>query len=118
MPSRQRRAIRSRYNYPYFYLWRNLFLPWKRGNLLGRYRPQCPVLYLWGERKPLMFHSDKWLRIVADGGGRAEGVDGAGHWLMETHEGVVNDRIREWFKSAKAPSPSPDPSEGETDIRG
>ena len=98
VPARQRGLLRSRYNYPYFYLWRGMFLPWKRSSLLGRYRPQCPVLYLFGERKPLMFHSPKWLQIVADRGGRAQGVAGAGHWLMETHAETVNENIGEWFR--------------------
>lgn len=98
VPSRQRTELRSRFNYPYFYLWRGMLLPWKRASLLGRYRPGCPVLYLFGKRKPLMFHSPKWLKMVADSGGYAEGIDGAGHWLMETHAGVVNGKIAEWFR--------------------
>ena len=100
VPSRQRANLRSRYNYPYFYLWRGMLLPWKRNELLGRYRPQCPVLYLYGERKPLMFHSPKWLEIVKDSGGHAEGVAGAGHWLMETHAEIVNRMLVEFFGRA------------------
>ena len=98
VPSRQRANLRSRYNYPYFYLWRNTFLPWWRNRLLQRYRPRCPVLFLWGERKPMMFHSNKWLQIVADSGGRAEGIPGAGHWFMETHPEIVNAKLAEWFR--------------------
>jgi pimeloyl-ACP methyl ester carboxylesterase len=98
VPARQREGIRSCYNYPYFYFWRGTMLPWKRARLLGRYRPKCPVLYLFGERKPLMFHSPKWLQIVADSGGRAEGIAGAGHWLMETHAEAVNEKLCDWFK--------------------
>jgi pimeloyl-ACP methyl ester carboxylesterase len=98
VPARQRALLRSRFNYPYFYLWRGMLLPWKRASLLGRYRPRCPVLYLFGERKPLMFHSPKWLQIVADSGGRAEGIPGAGHWLMETHAEVVNEKMGDWFR--------------------
>ena len=97
VPSRQRAAIRSRYNYSYFYLWRGMFLPWKRPSLLGRYRPQCPVLYLFGKRKPLMFHSPRWLEIVDKSGGHSEGIDGAGHWLMETHADVINEKLDDWF---------------------
>ena len=97
VPSRQRSTIHSRYNYPYFYLWRGLLLPWHREKLLGRYRPACPVLYLFGERKPLMFHSERWLEIVAESGGRDEGVEGAGHWLMETHADRVNAELLDWF---------------------
>jgi pimeloyl-ACP methyl ester carboxylesterase len=97
VPSRQRANIRSRYNYSYFYLWRGMLLPWKRENILGRYRPRCPVLYLWGERKPLMFHSPKWLEIVTKTGGRTESLPGAGHWFMETHPEIVNERIAAWL---------------------
>ena len=102
VPVRQRSTIRSRYNYPYFYLWRNMLLPWKRRHLLLNYRPRCPVLFLWGERKPVMFHSDKWRRIVAAGGGQSEGIPGAGHWFMETHPEIVNGRIGEWFGAPAA----------------
>jgi pimeloyl-ACP methyl ester carboxylesterase len=101
VPSRQRARLRSRYNYPYFYLWRNTLLPWLNGRLLHRYRPQCPVLFLWGERKPMMFHSPKWLKIVANSGGRAEGIPGAGHWFMETHPELVNERLGGWFAPLK-----------------
>jgi pimeloyl-ACP methyl ester carboxylesterase len=98
VPARQRGTIRSRYNYPYFYFWRNALLPWKRAGLLNRYRPRCPVLFLFGKRKPVMFHSPKWLEIVAGSGGYAEGIAGAGHWLMETHADVVNEKMAAWFR--------------------
>ncbi|MFC1719634.1 alpha/beta fold hydrolase [Pseudomonadota bacterium] len=98
VPARQLGNIRSRYNYPYFYFWRNLLLPWRRANLLNRYRPRCPVLFLFGERKPVMFHSPRWLEIVAGSGGRSEGIAGAGHWLMETHAGTVNEKLGAWFQ--------------------
>jgi len=102
VPARQRSNLRSRYNYPYFYLWRNTLLPWRHARLLGRYRPQCPVLFLFGERKPMMFHSARWLDIVAASGGDAEGIPGAGHWFMETHPERVNSRIRDWFHEMPA----------------
>ena len=107
VPSRQRASLRSRFNYPYFYFWRDTLIPWKRGQLLGRYRPQCPVLYLWGEAKPVMFHSEKWLQIVADSGGHAEGLAGAGHWLMESHAESVNKKIAGWFEDFPDESSAP-----------
>jgi len=100
VPVRQRAALLSRYGYPYFYLWRNLLLPWRHDRLLTRYRPQCPVLFLFGERKPMMFHSTKWLKIVADSGGYAEGIPNAGHWFMETHAESVNGKIANWFQDS------------------
>ena len=97
VPAPQRARIRSRFGYLYFYFWRNQLLPWKRSGLLRGYRPNAPLLYLWGERKPLQFHSPRWLDIVAASGGRAEGVAGAAHWLMETHADIVNARLAAWF---------------------
>ena len=82
-----------------------MLLPWRRAGLLGGYRPRCPVLFLWGERKPVMFHSPRWLQIVADSGGRAEGIPGAGHWLMETHAGIVNQRLTAWFSRGRQANP-------------
>ena len=102
VPAAQRARIRSRFGYLSFYYWRNLLLPGKRAGLLAGYRPTCPVLYLWGERKPLQFHSPRWLEIVALSGGRAQGLAGAGHWLMETHADPVNAALLAWFKNKKA----------------
>lgn len=96
VPDRQRDSVRSRFNYPYFYLWLGLLLPWKRNSLLQRYRPQCPVLYLYGKRKPFQFHSDRWLALVEQSGGKVIGLD-AGHWLQEARASEVNALISEWL---------------------
>jgi pimeloyl-ACP methyl ester carboxylesterase len=100
VPPRQAGTAKSRFNYPYFYLWRGMLLPRYRGQLLTRYRPRCPVLFIWGERKPVMFHSDRWLEIVAQSGGRGIGLDGAGHWFMETHPEETNRLLSEWLEAS------------------
>jgi pimeloyl-ACP methyl ester carboxylesterase len=102
VPRRQRAGMKSHCNYPYFYFWRGMFFRRWRSSLLGYYQPTCPVLYLYGKRKPVMFHSERWLDIVAQSGGRSEGIDGAGHWFMETHPDAVNQAIREWCQAAPA----------------
>lgn len=94
----QRLKIRSRVNFPYFYLWRSLLIPGWRKNLLTRYTPACPVLYLWGKAKPVMFHSRRWLDVVAQSGGRSEGIEGAGHWLQLSHAGQVNGAIKDFLE--------------------
>lgn len=98
VPRRQLATARSRSNYLYFYLWRRILLPGRNRNLLSRYRPRCPVMFLYGKRKPLMFHSPRWLQTVDESGGFSEGIDGAGHWLMETHAEAVNERLSSWFE--------------------
>ena len=55
------------------------------------------MLFLWGRKKPVRFHSDSWLEIVEQTGGRTEGIEGAGHWLMESHPERVNLAIRDWL---------------------
>lgn len=102
VPRRQQGELRSRCNYPYFYFWRGMFLSRWRSSLLGYYKPTCPVLYLYGKRKPVMFHSERWLKIVAESGGRSEGIDGAGHWFMETHPDIVNQAIIDWCQPRSA----------------
>ena len=99
VPRRQQAELNSRCNYPYFYFWRGMLLAWWKTSLLGYYQPSCPVLYLYGKRKPVMFHSERWLQIVAASGGRSEGIDGAGHWFMETHPDIVNRAIADWCQT-------------------
>lgn len=104
VPRRQQAELKSRCNYPYFYFWRGMLLPRWRSSLLGYYRPGCPVLYLYGQAKPVMFHSERWLKIVAESGGKSAGVAGAGHWFMETHPDVVNRSIADWCQPKRPDS--------------
>ena len=100
VPKRKLATVRSRINYLYFYLWRRILLPGKNSNLIHHYRPQCPVMFLFCKRKPLMFHSSRWLKTVDESGGYSEGIDGAGHWLMETHSEIVNKRLSTFFEGS------------------
>jgi len=104
VPKRQASSLRSRANYPYFYFWRSTLLPWARTRLLGRYRPQCPVLYLYGGRKPLMFHTRRWLEIVEGSGGRNECIEDGSHWFMEQQPERTNQLLAEWLRAQRSAS--------------
>jgi pimeloyl-ACP methyl ester carboxylesterase len=74
------RNVSSRRNYLYYYFWKNQL----EARLLGRatvlsrtYKPSAPVTFIYGERKPFMFHSPGWLASC-------EEVVKAptGHWIM------------------------------------
>jgi len=97
VPPRQAAKVRSRCNYPYFYMWRGLLLPWWRKHLPGHYRPKCPVLFLYGDRKPVMFHSQRWLDIVEKSGGHSTSLENGGHWFMQSHPKEVNQAILDWL---------------------
>jgi len=109
VPRRQKAELQSRFNYSYFYFWRGMLLPRWKSSLLGYYRPGCPVLYLYGQAKPVMFHSDRWLKMVEESGGRCKGIAGAGHWFMETHPDVVNQSIADWCQPEKSGSDAVNP---------
>lgn len=100
VPRPQAGRVRSRFNYPYFFLWSGVLLPWARANLLGYYRPQCPVLFVYGGNKPLMFHSERWLRTLDETGGRTACIEDGAHWFMETHPEQINDLIESWLTAA------------------
>jgi pimeloyl-ACP methyl ester carboxylesterase len=103
-PLDQREApLGWRQNYFYYYLWRGMLLPPYRKRLLRRYRPKCPLLYLYGLRKPVMFHSTSWLRWLDETPGcRQLGID-AGHWLQLTRPDEVN-REMDAFLSGSDPT--------------
>ena len=96
VPERQSSAVRSSWNYPYFYFWRATLVPWMRARRLGPYSPKCRVLFVYGAKKPLMFHTERWIEIVERGGGKCVGIEGASHWFMESHAAETNQLIVEW----------------------
>lgn len=81
-------------NYPYVMQWFGL-----AGGFRGaaQVKPNVPLLYCYGERKPFMFHSAKWLALQA---GRADcAVQGfpCGHWVMLNQTEAFNRRLRDWL---------------------
>ena len=61
------------------------------------FEPRCPMLYLYGRRKPFMFHSQAWAdRIAATPGNEVQAFD-TGHWVM--HRGAVpfNAAVTAWL---------------------
>ena len=61
------------------------------------FNPACPMLYIYGERKPIMFHSRPWAeRLAAQPGSRVVALP-TGHWLMITARERFNDALRTWL---------------------
>ena len=102
VPQRQASTLRSRCNYPYFYYWRSLVLPWARRRLLGVYCPRCPVLFIYGGKKPLMFHTDHWLDVVKQTGGKNACIEDGAHWFMEQQSDQTNELLNDWLDNNSA----------------
>lgn len=93
-------------NYPYAMAWfrqhgglRGL-APVSR--LLGE---QLPALYIYGRRKPFMFHSDRFLRQLDRAPGSAVRSLDAGHWLMRQKPAEFAAIVGDWLRAAAQPRP-------------
>ena len=87
-------SIGSHMGYPYAMAWLDA-----AGGFKGLHPivPQCPMLYIYGERKPVMFHSRHWAdRLAAQPGSRVVGFH-AGHWIMIEQPREFNDAILSWL---------------------
>jgi pimeloyl-ACP methyl ester carboxylesterase len=84
-------AIAAQMNHPYVSVWAGGFRDALRVN------PQCPTLFIYGERKPFMFHAPQWAaRIAARPGNAVHGLR-AGHWVMVNQPKVFNEAVSDWM---------------------
>ena len=96
----RKKPLTSEMNFPYVYCWRAVLFKKYRGSLIRRYRPQCPVLYLYGGQKSIHFHTDHWLRTVQETtGSNVVCLDNCDHWLMVRDANKTNGLIADWLKS-------------------
>lgn len=82
------RTIHAQMGYPYAVRWLGA-----AGGVRGlkAFKPHCPMLFLYGERKPVMFHSREW----------AQGVTSkafpTGHWIMVERPREFNAALLAWL---------------------
>lgn len=83
-------------NYPYAMQWFGT-----SGGLrqAARFEPSCPMLYLYGRRKPFMFHSTQWLETLANGPENRVEALRAGHWLMLDQPEVFHSTVKDWLRA-------------------
>ncbi|MCD6042838.1 MAG: hypothetical protein K0R40_2441 [Burkholderiales bacterium] len=87
-------AIGSQMGYAYAVRWLGV-----AGGLprLRVFEPQVPMLYVFGERKPFMFHSSAWVERVAAGPrNRVVGI-ASGHWIMVERCAEFNAALLAWL---------------------
>lgn len=68
--------------------------------------PSCPCLFIYGAKKPFMFHTKGWARAVgargdADGLSAVKGVP-CGHWVQVERADEVNALASAWLARAAA----------------
>jgi pimeloyl-ACP methyl ester carboxylesterase len=82
------REVRAQMGYPYAMRWFGVAGGFKD---LRVFKPQCPMLFLYGKRKPVMFHSRAWAERVES---RAFPT---GHWIMVQQPGEFNAALLGWL---------------------
>ena len=81
-------------NYPYHVLWTKGYgrEPWV---------PHCPTLFVYGSRKPFMFHSPAWLAAVqATPQGQVMALK-TGHWVTHQAPVAFNDAALRWLEALR-----------------
>lgn len=86
-------------NYPYAMLWFGL-----QGGFKGSVRvdPKCPFFYIYGERKPYMFHSPEWLVARAKLPQNKVLAFATGHWIMLEQPAQFAACVRDWLQETSA----------------
>jgi cis-3-alkyl-4-acyloxetan-2-one decarboxylase len=64
--------------------------------------PQHPLLYVYGARKPFMFHSPQWLQQAAAQPGSAVQAFATGHWVMLEQPQQFQACMAQWLAGGVA----------------
>ncbi len=83
--------IAAQQNYPYVLQWTGGF------KKAVDFFPHCPFLYLYGRRKPFMFHSPQWLQRLAASPGSEVHDFATGHWVMVADPVGFNQKLLAWL---------------------
>lgn len=84
-------------NYPYAMQWFG-----SAGGFKSAQQVQLlmPLLFVYGERKPFMFHSRRWLeQIAAMPGNAVQGLP-CGHWVMISRPDAFHAIVHDWLSGA------------------
>jgi cis-3-alkyl-4-acyloxetan-2-one decarboxylase len=63
------------------------------------FKPHCPMLFLYGEKKPFMFHSHAWADELAAKPGNRVIAFPTGHWIMVSRRQAFNQALLDWLRS-------------------
>ena len=87
-------SIHARMAYPYAVVWFGV-----AGGAKGlrAFDPACPMLFVYGEKKPVMFHSKAWAERIAARPGCAVLAFPTGHWVMVQRPSEFNEAVLRWL---------------------
>ena len=84
-----------RMGYPYYALWFGGKESYR--GLVRRFEPQVPMLFVYGVRKPLRFHSPQWAAELKQKPGNEVVEFDTGHWVMSDAPERFNRVVANWL---------------------
>ena len=87
-------SIHAGMNFPYYQAW---FGGKKRYQSHDEFIPHCPMLFVYGTRKPFQFFAPSWAQKIADLPNSQVVAMRAGHWMMVDAPDEFNRIVRGWL---------------------
>jgi pimeloyl-ACP methyl ester carboxylesterase len=91
------RLIGARMNYPYYIRWMGAHGGYRD---MVRFAPPCPMLFVYGERKPFLFHTRAWADALAAKPRNRVSALQTGHWVMNERPDEFNRAVAAWLSAA------------------
>ena len=90
-------AVSSCMAYSYYMSWFGGAQSYRKH--LQPFKPACPMLFIYGRRKPFMFHTQRWIdELAQQPGSEVAGFD-TGHWVMLQEPARFNQLVGRWLSS-------------------
>ena len=83
-------------NFPYYIRW---FKSYGSYRAMVRFEPPVPMLFVYGSRKPFMFHTTAWAEALAARPGNQVRAFETGHWIMSKQPRELNQVIDAWLRA-------------------
>jgi pimeloyl-ACP methyl ester carboxylesterase len=95
-----RASMHSGMSYPYFVQWFGGRRSYRRH--VQAFVPSCPTLFVYGRRKPLMFHAKAWAEELSKGEDHRVVAFDTGHWVMAEQPDRFNQLVSDWLSAVPA----------------
>lgn len=95
-------AAHAGMDYPYDITWLGTHGGYRHAR---RLEPHCPTLFVYGQRKPFMFHSQRWADALARQPGCRVVALPAGHWLMSRRPEAFHEAVLGWLQGREPAGP-------------
>ena len=90
-------SIRAQMGYPYWITWTGAHGSYRAVKAFGADEPRVPMLFLYGRRKPFMFHSRAWAQALVTRPGCRVVEMNTGHWVMLNAPADFQAVVTDWL---------------------